>query len=252
MQPDCCPGFVRNARELRISLSTVRIPDVEEPAVVVRIQVDRVACADLPAIEISTERTLSEQRCDHFALRCGGERAAEWHQVPGQPVGVFSLSVPCEAARTRKVLDDLHMGFGAFRPGAGITQRSDSRQDSREPVAPRIDGLDVDCKQVALCAPLDMEGPYYGVVGRWRNVLKLSHMLAVEVMHLRVVAVIFDQAAQGIVGFDFDGFVLFDAQDGLIPPIEGISRYFAPAYSLHRSLPDPVDCVLAGPAWPEL
>ena len=54
-------GLVRDSRVLGVALPTVDVADVEQPALVVGVQQNRVSGRDVPAVDIASEGALTEQ-----------------------------------------------------------------------------------------------------------------------------------------------------------------------------------------------
>ena len=84
-------------------------------------------------------------------------------------------------------------------------------------------------------AALDIDRADHGVVLGRPDALQRHHMLAGEVVHQRVVAVVGDEAGERIVGLQLKRLLLRHAQDRLVLPVEGVlARNLAPLDRLHR------------------
>ena len=193
-QLDRRPRLVGDAGELGVPLPAVYVADIEQAAVVIGVEIDRVPGAHVAAVDVAAEGALAQQRGEDLPLRRARQRAAEGHQVPGQLVGIAPGAVPRVAARAGKVLDHLHMRLRTLGPALRIAERADARQDAREAVAPGVDGIDMDRQRVAPRAALDMDRTHHGVVFGRPDALQRHHMLAGEVVHLGIVAVVGDEA----------------------------------------------------------
>ena len=227
--------FVRDAGELRIALSAVDVADVEQSSLVVGIEQDRVAGRHVPAVDIAAERALAQQRGEDLALGRGRQRPAEGLQIPGQLVGILALAIPGLAARAGQMFDDLHPRLRALAaPARRLAIGADARENAREAVAPRVDGLEVDGEDVASFAAFDVDRADDGIVFRRPGrVQRVDMGIAHELMHLRVVAVVLDEARQCIVGFDLERLALLDVKHGLVSRIERVFRHFATLDDLH-------------------
>ena len=182
---------------------------------------------------------LPEQRREDLPLRCGRERPAERLEIPGELVRVLALAVAGVAARAGKVLDDLHPRHRALSsPARGLAVGTDAGEDPREAVAPRIDGLEVNREDIARFAAFDVDRADDRVVlGRPRRVQRIDMGVAHELVHLRVVAVVLDEARERVVRLDPERLFLLDVKHRLVSRIECVLGYLAALDDLHGSTP---------------
>ena len=188
-----------------------------------------------PSREVTTSRSGAVATVPQKGMR-SQVSLSEYFPLPSRvwPLGPGRCSITwtCGSAHSRQ------LRVSPSGPIAG--------KDPREAVTPGVDVLDPDREEIPFLAALHVDRADHGVVGRRPRFLVLQDVLAVEVVHLRVVAVVLDEPAQRIVGFDPEGFVLLDRQDRLVPPVECVFRDFTPADLLHSRCP-PVACGLGDP-----
>ena len=198
-----------------------------------------VSGSHVPAVDVAAEGTLAEERGEDLPLRCGCQRPAEGLEVPRQPVRVLSLSVARVTARPGKVLDDLDSGLRALAsPPGRLAVGSDAGKDSRKPVPPGVDELDVHGEDVPGLATLDPDRPDDRVVLRRPRRIQRIHMrIADELVDLRVIAVILDESGERILRLDLERLLLLDAKHRLLPSVECVLGHFAALDDLHCMFP---------------
>ena len=114
----------------------------------------------------------------------------------------------------------------------------DPRENSRESVTPWIDGFEVHREDIAGFAAFDVDRADDRVVlRRPRRVQRVHVRVAHELVHLRVVAVILDEARQRVVRLDLKRLLLLDVKHRLVSCIECVLGHFATSDDLHRSAP---------------